>query len=118
MLIDSPVSLSSEEFTYFVSSSQFAVISVNLGKYPVSPQLSWRLECQMEVAFVKVLVAICISLGFVCSMASSFTSELLRRSCRLANEEEINRPVPDGTGGKDPCRGNKDGQFTRPILMS
>lgn len=71
----------------------------------------------MEVAFVKVLVGICISLGFVCSMVSSFTSELLRRSPRLANEEGIHRPVPDGTGGKELCRGHNDGQFTRPILI-
>lgn len=39
----------------------------------------------MEAAFVKVLVGICISLGFVCSLVSSLTPEFLGGSPHLTN---------------------------------
>lgn len=65
-----------------------------------------RLECQMEAALVKVLVGICISLGFVCSLFSSLAAEFLGGSPCLTNATRSIGQFQMGLGEKEACRGS------------
>lgn len=60
----------------------------------------------MEAALVKVLVGICISLGFVCSLFSSLTAEFLGGSPCLTNATRSIGQFQMGLGEKEACKGS------------